>query len=337
MRRLLLEAERIGLSEFGPALMALVADLEAKLAGSDAQARMLREAFEALPDIRPSSMDFSGDFARVGVAGDLPPEKREAFFQILKALIPWRKGPFSLFGVDIDTEWRSSMKWDRVRPVMAPLEGRRILDIGASNGYYLFRMAPEKPSLALGIEPFLPYYYQFQLVQQYASLENLFMLPAGFEALPAMPGFFDTVFCMGVLYHRRSPVTFLQELRPFLREGGELVLETLVVAGEEPVSHTPLGRYAKMRHIYFLPTVNCLSRWLSHAGFEDVRCVDLTYTSLEEQRKTAWAFDESLEDFLDPINPGRTIEGEPAPLRALVLARAGQGGNHATPETGDGH
>lgn len=323
MRRLLLEAERTGLSEFGPALMALVADLEAKLAGCDIQARMLKKAFEALPDIRPSSMDFSGNSVRIGVPDDLPPKEREGFLQILKAMIPWRKGPFSLFGTEIDAEWRSFMKWDRVQPAMTNLRGRRILDIGAGNGYYLFRMIPEKPALALGIEPFLPYYYQFQLVQQYADAANLFMLPIGFEALPAMPGFFDTIFCMGVLYHRRSPVTFLQDLRPFLREGGELVLETLVVEGDDPVCHTPLGRYAKMRHIYFLPTVNCLSRWLRHAGFEDIRCEDMSYTGFREQRKTEWAFDESLEDFLDPGNLRKTIEGEPAPLRALVLAKAG--------------
>lgn len=322
MRRLLLEAERIGLGEYGPSLAALVADLEARLSGNDAQAKMLKEAFESLPDVLPSSVSFSEDSVRIGLFDDLAAENREIFLNILKAMIPWRKGPFSLFGVDVDTEWRSFLKWNRVRSEMAPLQGRKVLDIGASNGYYLFRMIPEKPALALGIEPFLPYYYQFQLVQQYADKRNLFMLPIGFEELPPMPGFFDTVFCMGVLYHRRSPVTFLQEMRPFLREGGELVLETLVIEGDEPVSHTPLGRYAKMRHVYFLPTINCLSRWLNHAGFEDVRCVDVTYTTLNEQRRTDWAFDESLDDFLHPENPKKTIEGEPAPLRALVLARA---------------
>ncbi|TYT73407.1 tRNA 5-methoxyuridine(34)/uridine 5-oxyacetic acid(34) synthase CmoB [Desulfobotulus mexicanus] len=322
MRRLMLEAESLGLGAYGSALLSLVADLEARLAGPDAQARMLREAFAVLPDAEPSLVDLDGDCVFVGRAGDLSEEESRIFFHVLQALIPWRKGPFSLFGVDVDTEWQSSMKWNRIIPFLPELGGKRILDIGSSNGYYLFRMASQKPAMALGVEPFLPYYYQFQLIQHYLAHPDLFMLPAGFEALPEMPGFFDVIFCMGVLYHRKSPVTFLQDVRRYMKSGADLVLETLVIEGEEPVSLTPLGRYAKMRSVFFLPTVNCLKRWLGHAGFRDIRCVDMAYTKTFEQRRTDWAFDESLEDFLDASDPLKTVEGEPAPLRAVLLARA---------------
>lgn len=322
MRRLMLEAERVGLGVYGTALLSLVADLETRLAASDAQARMLREAFDSLPDVSPSILDLDGDCVRVGKREDMGEQEHLAFYTVLKALIPWRKGPFYLFGVDVDTEWRSFMKWRRVRPSMPCLEGKRILDIGASNGYYLFRMADQNPAFALGVEPFLPYYYQFQLIQRYAAHPDLFMLPAGFEELPDMRAFFDVIFCMGVLYHRKSPVTFLQDVRRYMKTGAELVLETLVIEGEFPFCLTPAGRYAKMRNIYFLPTVSCLSRWLGHAGFGEVRCVDLAFTTTEEQRRTDWAFDESLADFLDPADSGRTVEGEPAPLRAVLLARA---------------
>lgn len=41
---------------------------------------------------------------------------------ILEQLKPWRKGPFSLYGINIDTEWRSDWKWDRVY-LTSPFKG----------------------------------------------------------------------------------------------------------------------------------------------------------------------------------------------------------------------
>ncbi|PMC22346.1 tRNA 5-methoxyuridine(34)/uridine 5-oxyacetic acid(34) synthase CmoB, partial [Klebsiella aerogenes] len=38
---------------------------------------------------------------------------------------------------------------------------------------------------------------------------------------------------MGVLYHRRSPLDHLWQLKDQLAPGGELVLETLVIEGDE--------------------------------------------------------------------------------------------------------
>jgi len=53
-----------------------------------------------------------------------------------------------------------------------------------------------------------------------------------------------------------------------------------------------------------------------------VRTVDVTTTSLEEQRTTPWMQFESLADYLDPSDRSRTVEGYPAPRRAIVLANA---------------
>jgi tRNA (mo5U34)-methyltransferase len=50
--------------------------------------------------------------------------------------------------------------------------------------------------------------------------------------------------------------------------------------------------------------------------------VDISTTSIEEQRSTDWMTFESLEDFLDPNDHSKTIEGHPAPTRAVFLAEA---------------
>ncbi len=141
------------------------------------------------------------------------------------------------------------------------------------------------------------------------------------EDLPPDLACFDTVFSMGVLYHRKSPFEHLFELRGALRPGGELVLETLVVEGDEKTVLTPEGRYAKMRNVWFIPSVPLLEIWLQRCGFSDIRCVDVNRTSVDEQRATEWMIEESLAAFLDPDDPLRTMEGHPAPLRAIMVAK----------------
>ena len=60
---------------------------------------------------------------------------------------------------------------------------------------------------------------------------------------------------------------------------------------------------------------------LERCGFTDIRVVDSTRTTVEEQRSTDWMTFESLADFLSPTDHTRTVEGHPAPLRAMLLAR----------------
>jgi tRNA (mo5U34)-methyltransferase len=149
------------------------------------------------------------------------------------------------------------------------------------------------------------------------------LLPLGIENMPKMAVMegVDSVFSMGVLYHRKSPIDHLLELKALLRPGGELVLETLVVEGDEQTVLVPQGRYAQMRNIWFLPSSSALALWLCKCGFKNVRIVDEVVTSLGEQRTTHWMEFHSLKDFLDPNDKHNTLEGHPAPRRAILIAQ----------------
>ncbi len=300
----------------------LVSAKERYLSQVDKKGQRYLAAQALLPEVTPSSCDFASDWVRIGEPGDLSQEQNLQLQQVLKGLCPWRKGPFEVFGNRIDSEWVSSLKWARVSQHLEPLAGKRVLDIGSSNGYYLFRMLDQQPKLALGVEPYLTFYFQYLLLQHYARQPNLHCLPVKFEELPVMHSFFDTVFSMGVLYHRRSPLDTIVSMRQVLKKGGQMVLETLVIEGEGDMALCPDRRYAKMNNVYFLPTVACLTHWLQRSGFEDVRCVNVGPTTSSEQRKTEWIQTESLSDFLDPADTSRTIEGYPAPVRAILVARA---------------
>jgi tRNA (mo5U34)-methyltransferase len=278
-----------------------------------------QKALQTLPQLKPSRTELRTK-VEIGRPEDLAATTPEEFSEQLQAFHPWRKGPYSLFGVNINTEWRSDWKWDRVQPHIQPLKGRKILDIGCGNGYHGWRMLGEGADLVLGIDPTLLSVMQFHVIQRYQGDKKHHVLPLGIEDLPAGMACFDTVFSMGVLYHRRSPLDHLVELRGAMRPGGELVLETLIVEGDEGTAFMPEGRYAKMRNVWFLPSIATMLLWLRRCGFKDVACVDTNRTSVKEQRRTEWMKFESLADFLDPLDPSKTIEGHPAPLRAVFTA-----------------
>ncbi|MEN6671282.1 tRNA 5-methoxyuridine(34)/uridine 5-oxyacetic acid(34) synthase CmoB [Psychrobacter sp. B38] len=263
---------------------------------------------------------------------------------LLKQLMPWRKGPFQIGSsqtvetqndsdtnapILIDTEWHSDWKWQRVAPHLGRLDGRRVLDVGGGSGYHGWRMAGAGADTVIIIDPSCLFYHQFMAIRHFVGSADAHetgryrthYIPVPLEALPEHSQLFDTVFSMGVLYHRQSPFEHLQQLRGQLVKGGELVLETLVIEGDANTVLVPHDRYAQMNNVYFLPSVAALIGWLEKVGFTDVRCVDVAVTSIDEQRQTEWMTYHSLADFLDTNDETKTIEGYPAPMRATLIAK----------------
>ena len=280
-------------------------------------------------DWTPSVVDISQPCIQIGTEIDLPIEP-DFFRDRLMSLHPWRKGPYSVFGIHIDTEWRSDWKWSRIESHVSNLEGRRVLDVGCGSGYHAWRMWGAGAEAVVAIDPSQLFWVQFQLMQQWISnwigLQPEYMpntpvqyLPVPLETIPKHIQAFDTIFSMGVLYHRKSPFEHLDHLRSLLRKGGEVVLETLVVEGDATTVFVPPGRYAVMNNVWCMPSVAALKLWMERVGFVNVRCVDINQTTIEEQRSTDWMTWQSLPEFLDSENLNRTIEGHPAPLRATLI------------------
>ena len=258
-----------------------------------------------------------------------PVADRESLTALLMELHPWRKGPLVPGGVHIDTEWRSDWKWDRMADHL-DLKGHRVLDVGCGNGYYGWRMLHHGARLVMGIDPTLVFVMQWLACRHFAGGQANFVLPLGVEDLPGVrpanhggeTAGFDTVFSMGVLSHRRDPVAHLRKLLALIKPGGQLLLETLVIEEEGAKTLVPQQRYARMRNVWVVPSLDQLNAWVVDAGFQDTRLLDVSRTSTGEQRSTDWMRFESLADCLDPADTNRTIEGHPAPVRAVLLMDA---------------
>ncbi|WP_446008366.1 tRNA 5-methoxyuridine(34)/uridine 5-oxyacetic acid(34) synthase CmoB [Candidatus Electrothrix sp.] len=279
-----------------------------------------REPMEAVAHLRASSLDCSGDTVRIGKREDLSDQEHEQVLQLLKNFMPWRKGPFSVFDINIDAEWQSWRKWNRLLPEMPDLKDKVVADIGCNNGYYMFRMTDHAPRFVLGFEPYVHHYYTFKALNSFAGLENLCIDLLGIEHLPLFPTCFDVILCLGILYHRPSPIDALRDLLLALKPGGCLLLESQAIPGEESVALFPEKTYAKVPGTWFVPTAACLHNWLQRAGFSNIKCFCSHSMSSTEQRKTDWMVFESYQDFIDKQNPEFTIEGYPAPWRVFFKA-----------------
>ncbi|QDV27080.1 tRNA 5-methoxyuridine(34)/uridine 5-oxyacetic acid(34) synthase CmoB [Aureliella helgolandensis] len=278
-----------------------------------------QQAWAALP--KPAKFEMHAISDAVQVIGELSETELVEVRERLMEFHPWRKGPFQILGTTIDTEWRSNLKWDRLASAF-DFTGKSVLDIGCGNGYYGWRMLAAGAQWVVGCDPTWLSIMQFEVLRKYADAdERHFILPLKDTDLPPNPHRFDVVCSMGVLYHRTSPIDHLQTLASALKSDGELVLETLIVDSEHATVLVPADRYAKMRNVWFLPSLSMLRIWLQRTGFEEVCVVSDALTRVSEQRGTRWMRFESLVDFLDPSDCSRTLEGYPAPRRALLTAR----------------
>jgi len=275
-------------------------------------------AIANIQKIQPGQVSFKHPYVAINTNVD-----NVELTQSLKQLMPWRKGPYQIGDLTLESEWRGDMKWDRLKNHIKPLTGKTVLDVGSGNGYFTYLMAIQGAEIALGIEPFLLFNYQFQAIRTLIKqTPKAYVLPIKLEQMPKQP-LFDSVFSMGVLYHQKDPQLHLQQLMDVMTNEGELILETLIIDKQHGDQITPEDRYARMRNVWHLPSTDTLHSWLQTSGFKNIKLVDVTKTTPEEQRATHWIGEntQSIKDFLDPNDDNLTVEGLPAPKRAVFICQ----------------
>jgi len=279
-----------------------------------------RQPFQYLQNFKADYIDCQSDTVTIGRVEEIHPHQQKQIRDQLKCFIPWRKGPFSIFGVDVDAEWRSERKWNRLQGYLPDLKGKVVADIGCNNGYYMFRMAAHQPRFILGFEPSVQHYYCFKALNSMAGCNNLDADLLGVEHISLFPESFDVIFLMGIIYHRISPIELLKDVLAALKPGGTLIIESQAIPGNDPIALFPETTYAKVPGTYFVPTGKALENWLLRAGFSEVDLFSSEPMSSDEQRSTDWMVFESYRDYIDPADPDRTVEGYPAPWRVFLSA-----------------
>lgn len=261
--------------------------------------------------------NFCGDAITIGTAAELNRDEQKKLSQHCHRFKPWKKGPWSLFGIDIDAEWRSNLKWQRLK--LNNLHGKKIADLGCHNGYFMFKLTTLNPSLVVGFEPNPRCYFNFHFLQRYAQIANIYFEPFGVAHLDNYPAYFDLVLCLGILYHHTDPIAILRHIHHSLAKGGRVIIDCQGINTASPMLLLPARRYAGATGIWYLPSPAALTHWLQRTNFHHLDFFYQDYLSPDEQRRTAWADIPSLADFINH-KQHTTIEGYPAPWRMYVTA-----------------
>ena len=277
----------------------------------------IKEAIDNLETPKVQSISLN-DIIEITLEEEYSKKNLKQIEDTAKLMLPWRKGPFKIDSLFIDSEWQSFIKYSIIEPHFN-LKDKIVGDIGCNNGYYMFRMLQQKPKKLIGFDPSALTFMQFEFINRFIKSNIVYEL-LGVEHVEFYEHKFDTLFCLGVLYHRSDPIGSLKSLYKALNQDGELILDTFMIDGDEDICLTPKSRYSKIPNIYFIPTINALKNWCYRAGFSRVEVLAVKKTDLNEQRKTEWINSQSLNDFLDPSNPNLTVEGYPAPKRVYIKA-----------------
>ena len=103
----------------------------------DKRIELWQKILSELPDLKDKIVDLKSGVKINSISESKDLTQTE---DLLLKLLPWRKGPFSINEVFIDSEWKSNLKWDRFLKINLDLANKTILDVGSGNGYYGFRM-----------------------------------------------------------------------------------------------------------------------------------------------------------------------------------------------------
>jgi tRNA (cmo5U34)-methyltransferase len=174
----------------------------------------------SIPPIKSKKLIVNSPVLCIGEAEELTSEQNMIWYDCACQLKPWKKGPLNLFGLEIDTEWRSDLKWARIQPHLPSLKDKVVCDLGCGNGYFMYRMLEYKPKMVIGIDPNLHALIEFNIFQRFSGVDNLFFEFLRADCLALFSNIFDVVFCLGVLYHTQDPIGMLQNIWHAMKSGG---------------------------------------------------------------------------------------------------------------------
>ncbi len=193
-----------------------------------------------------------------------------------------------------------------------PLEGKRVLDIGAWDGYYSFLAeragASEVVALdhyAWGVDigkrnayweecrqkgvlpdherdvvdfwdPALPGRRGFDLARKVLNSKVEAVVGDIMTIDPAELGTFDVVFFLGVLYHMKEPLGCLEQVRALTRGVAVVETEAVHIKGLDHESFMQFRAGGELRQDYgnwYVPSIEGLRHWCRAAGFAKVTTI----------------------------------------------------------------
>lgn len=178
------------------------------------------------------------------------------------------------------------------------LDGKRVLDVGAWDGYWTFEALRRGAEQVVAIDDFSDYlghleatdrraWQNFDLCKEalgYSDLQCPRFDMSVYDLRPELFGMFDVVFFFGTLYHLRHPLLALDRLSAVCRH--EIYVESAICddyspyrggigqgygGGQMVMEFYPQKQYGNNDSNWWSPTLSCLGYMVRAAGFNDVQ------------------------------------------------------------------
>lgn len=173
---------------------------------------------------------------------------------------------------------------------LAPLQGKKILDVGCGGGLLAEAMARHGAAEVLGIDLSTKALGVAELHAMDAEVMNLRYREVAVEALATeMPAAFDTVTCLEMLEHVPDPASVVQACADLVKPGGWVFFSTLhrnpkafalaVLGAEYLLQMLPKGTHDYARFIRPAELASSARR----AGLTPVQLVGLSYNPLTQR------------------------------------------------------
>lgn len=181
------------------------------------------------------------------------------------------------------------------------LTGKRVLDVGAWDGYWTFEALKRGAKEVVAIDDFSDQLGEdvtrtawdtFDLCREalgYSDDRCSRHDMSVYDITPEMFGTFDVVFFFGTLYHLRYPLLSLDKLSAVCT--GNIFIESAILDDYSPfkgglnfgypgkqmvMEFYPGANYGKNETNWWAPTLNCLGNMVAAAGFSNIMAWKLT-------------------------------------------------------------
>ena len=108
------------------------------------------------------------------------------------------------------------------------LRGRRVLDIGCSDGFFSFE-AEKRGADVMAIDFVPDTYTGFATARRILGSRVAYQMDNVYNLSPERHGVFDVVLFLGVLYHLRKPLAALDAIRGVMKPGAQLYVGTMLI------------------------------------------------------------------------------------------------------------
>jgi tRNA (mo5U34)-methyltransferase len=207
--------------------------------------------------------------------------------ELFDSLKPWLH-LIDVHGVPTKTEpaWGEYLEhprhlWEEVSELLPDLAGKRVLDVGCNDGFFLFACRRLGAEEVVGIETDEHFVNHAALVNRLLDLGGIIVHRMSAYDIGETLGRFDVTLALGLIYHLKSPLFFFERVAPIT--SSMIVVETAVRNSNEDranrergvpgapamdfIENPPAQLHPEGGPNWWVPNTECVQAMLRACGF----------------------------------------------------------------------